>query len=126
MILVDTCGWIEWLTEGALVNSFACYLKDPAELLVPTTVQYELYKWVKRESGENTALDTIALADDSLVVPLSTDIALVAADLTLSHKLAFADAVIYASARKYNVELVTSDDHFEGLPGVTYFPKKDA
>jgi len=126
VILVDTCGWIEWLTEGALVNSFASYMKDPAELLVPTTVQYELYKWVKRESDENTALDTIALADDSLVVPLSTDIALVAADLTLSHKLAFADAVIYASARKYNVELVTSDDHFEGLPGVTYFPKKDA
>ena len=125
MILVDTCGWIEWLTEGALVNSFAAYMKDPAELLVPTTVQYELYKWVKRESDENKALDTIALADDSLVVPLSTDIALVAADLTLSHKLAFADAVIYASAQKYNVELVTSDDHFEGLPGVTYFPKKN-
>jgi predicted nucleic acid-binding protein len=125
VILVDTCGWIEWLTEGALVNSFASYMKDPAELLVPTTVQYELYKWVKRESDENKALDTIALADDSLVVPLSTDIALVAADLTLSHKLAFADAVIYASARKYNVELVTSDDHFEGLPGVTYFPKKN-
>jgi len=125
VILVDTCGWIEWLTEGALADSFASYMKDPAELLVPTTVQYELYKWVKRESDENTALDTIALADDSLVVPLSTDIALVAADLTLSHKLAFADAVIYASARKYNVELVTSDDHFEGLPGVTYFPKKN-
>ena len=126
MILVDTCGWIEWLTEGALADSFASYMQDPAELLVPTTVQYELYKWVKRESDENTAFDTIALADDSLVVPLSTDIALVAADLSLSHKLAFADAVIYASARKYNVELVTSDDHFEGLPGVTYFPKKDA
>ena len=126
MILVDTCGWIEWLTEGALADSFASYTQDPAELLVPTTVQYELYKWVKRESDENTAFDTIALADDSLVVPLSTDIALVAADLSLSHKLAFADAVIYASARKYNVELVTSDDHFEGLPGVTYFPKKDA
>lgn len=125
MILVDTCGWIEWLTEGALADSFASYMQDPAELLVPTTVQYELYKWVKRESDENTALDTIALADDSLVIPLSTDIALVAADLSLSHKLAFADAVIYASARKYNVELVTSDDHFEGLPGVTYFPKKN-
>jgi predicted nucleic acid-binding protein len=46
-----------------------------------------------------------------------------AADLALSHKLAFADAVIYASARKHKAELVTSDDHFEGLPDVTYFPK---
>jgi hypothetical protein len=41
VILVDTCGWIEWLTEGALADSFASYMKDPAELLVPTTVQYE-------------------------------------------------------------------------------------
>ena len=92
MILVDTCGWIEWLTEGALADSFAPYMKDPSDLLVPTTVQYELYKWVKRESDETTAHDTIALAENSLIVPLSTEIALMAADLTLSHKLAFADA----------------------------------
>ncbi len=124
MTLVDTCGWIEWLTEGMLAESFAPYMQDPAELLVPSTVQYELYKWVKRESDENTALDIIALSHDSLVVPLSSDLALMAADLSLSHKLAFADAVIYASARKYDVELVTSDDHFEGLPGVSYFQKK--
>jgi len=90
---------------------------------VPTTVQYELYKWVKRESDEATAHDTIALADDGLIVALSTEIALMAADLSLSHSLAFADAVIYASAKKYHAELVTSDDHFEGLPGVTYFKK---
>lgn len=126
MILVDTCGWIEWLTDGVLADSFAPYLKDPAELLVPTVVQYELYKWVKRESDENMALETIALAEDSLVVPLSNEIALLAADLTLTQKLAFADAVIYASARKHEVELVTSDNHFEGLPGVTYLQKNDA
>lgn len=123
MTLVDTCGWIEWLTEGALADSFAPYMKDPSDLLVPTTVQYELYKWVKRESDETTAHDTIALADNSLIVPLNTEIALMAGDLTLSHKLAFADAVIYASARKHKTELVTSDDHFEGLSGVTYFKK---
>lgn len=126
VIPVDTCGWIEWLTEGALADSLASYMHDSAALLVPTTVQYALYEWVKRESDENTALETVALAEDSLVIPLNTDIALVAADLSLSHKLAFADAVIYASARKFNVELVTSDDRFEGLSGVSHFPKKDA
>ena len=123
MILVDTCGWIEWLTDGALADRFAPYMQDPSELLVPTTVQYELYKWVKRESDETTAHDTIALADSSLIVPLSTEIALMAADLTLLHKLAFADAVIYASARKHQAEIVTADNHFAGLPGVTIFQK---
>jgi predicted nucleic acid-binding protein len=123
MMLVDTCGWIEWLTDGALAGRFAPYMQDPSELLLPTTVQYELYKWVKREVDEHTALDTVALAEGSLIVPLSTDIALVAADLSLQYKLAFADAVIYASALKHEVELVTFDDHFQGLPGVVYFPK---
>jgi predicted nucleic acid-binding protein len=126
VILVDTCGWIEWLTEDVLAERFAPYMSDPAELLIPTAVQYELYKWVKRESGESTAHDVIALADSSLTVPLTTEIALLAADLTLSHKLAFADAVIYATARKHRVELITADDHFEGLSGVTYFSKQVA
>lgn len=107
-----------------MAESFAPYMQDPAELLVPSTVQYELYKWVKRESDENMALDIIALSNDSLVVPLSSDLALMAADLSLLHKLAFADAIIYASARRYDAELVTSDGHFEGLPGVKYFLKK--
>ena len=30
-----------------------------------------------------------------------------------------ADAMIYATARYHGVELVTSDTHFSGLPGVT-------
>jgi len=38
------------------------------------------------------------LADDSLIVSLSTEIALMAADFALAHKLAFTDAVIYAGA----------------------------
>ncbi len=123
MILVDTCGWIEWFTEGVLADSFAPYMTDPSELLVPTTVQYELYKWVKRESDETTAHDVIAIADDSLVLPMSSDIALMAGDFSLMHKLAFADAVIYASAHKYKAELITADSHFEGLSGVRYLSK---
>lgn len=126
MILVDTCGWIEWLTDGTLANSFAPHIRDPASLLVPTLVQFELYKWVKREADENTALETIALADGSLVVPLSTEIALMAADLALVHKLSLADAIIYASARKHDVDLVTADAHFEGLPGVIFLSKAHA
>jgi predicted nucleic acid-binding protein len=59
-----------------------------------------------------------------MILPLTREIALMAGDITLLHKLAFADAVIYASAQKYQADLVTSDDHFETLAGVTYFSKK--
>jgi len=47
-----------------------------------------------------------------------------AAALCGEHKLATADAVIYATSREYGgVEVVTCDAHFQQLPGVTYIPK---
>lgn len=123
--LVDTCGWIEWLTDGPLADRFGPYLAEPADLVVPTSLQFELYKWVKRERGEPEALEVIALTDGADIAPLTTAIALLAADLALDHRLSFADALIYATAHQKQVPLITSDDHFEGLAGVTYFDKRD-
>ena len=123
MVLVDTCGWIEWLTDGALADTFRPYLEDTEALMVPTVVQFELYKWLERNCGEEAALKAVARTTRSRVVDLDTSTALLAAELSRDHRLPFADAVIYASARKHKTELVTSDDHFEGLANVTYFPK---
>jgi predicted nucleic acid-binding protein len=124
MILVDTCGWIEWLADGALAEKFQPFLKDTEALLVPTVVQFELYKWLERNRGEEAAMKAIARTTRSQVVDLDTSTALLAAELSRDHGLSVADAVIYASARGHKAELVTSDDHFEGLPGVIYFPKQ--
>lgn len=126
MTLVDTCGWIEWLTDGALADRFQPYLEETEALVVPTVVQFELYKWLDRNRGEEAAMKAIARTTRSRVVDLDTSTALLAAELSRDHGLSFADAVIYASARRQEADLVTSDDHFEGLPGVTYFPKKAA
>jgi len=38
MVLVDTCGWIEWLVDGALADSFQPFLEDAGALVVPTVV----------------------------------------------------------------------------------------
>ena len=123
MVLVDTCGWIEWLTDGALAEEYAPHFREPGKLLVPTIVQFELYKWTKRESDEALALRVIALTEQGSVVPLDTSMALLAGDLALEHGLALADAIVYATARRHETPLVTSDHHFEGLPGVEYFRK---
>ncbi|MBI2382557.1 MAG: type II toxin-antitoxin system VapC family toxin [Gammaproteobacteria bacterium] len=123
--LVDTCGWIEWLTNGTLAERFSPYLAKAGELIVPTAIQFELYKWVKRERGEAAALKVVGLTAQSTVVPLDTPIALTAGDYALEYGLSFADALIYAHARKAAVPLITSDDHFRGLPGVEIFAKGD-
>lgn len=123
MHLVDTCGWIEWLTDSALAEKFGPFLADSANLVVPTLVQFELYKWCLREKDEAMALDVVGLTEACLVRPLDTRIALSAADLSARHKLSMADAVVYASALAAGGQLLTSDAHFSGLPGVSYWQK---
>jgi len=123
-VLVDTCGWIEWLTDGLLAEEFGPWLQSSEGLLVPTCLQFELYKWVKRERGEPLALEVMALTEEAEVAPLTTAIALAAADWALEYRLSFADALIYATARQYDARLVTADDHFQDLPEVEYLDKK--
>lgn len=122
--LVDTCGWIEWLTDGILANEFAPYLSELDKLIVPTSIQYELHKWICREKNENVAMEVIALTQQANVIPLTEAIALLASELAQKYKLSFADAIIYATAQHEKVELITADDHFENLPHVRYFSKK--
>ena len=122
--LVDTCGWIEWFTEGKLIDNFAPFLIDPGQLIVPTLLQYELYKWVSREKGADVALEIVGITESGNVVYLDTNLAIYAADLAQDFQLSMADAVIYATSRRYEVELITSDQHFKGLPHVQYFKKK--
>lgn len=122
MVLVDTCGWIEWMTDSAMADAYAPHL-DGENLLVPTLVQHELYKWLCRETDTNTALAAIAATRQATVAPLDTSLALLAADIAREHKLAMADAIIYATARQFQATLVTSDAHFESLPQVLFYPK---
>lgn len=124
MILIDTCGWIEWLTDGKLSDTYASYFDQFESMIVPTSIQFELYKWVTREHGVQLALESIALTEQASVIPLSTSIALSAADFSAEYKLSFSDAIIYASARFHKSDLITSDDHFQGLPEVIYYEKK--
>ena len=122
MVLVDTCGWIEWITDSTLAETFAPYLSSE-DLVVPTLVQHELYKWLCRETDSATALSAIAATQQAKVIALDTMLALLAADVAREHKLSMADAIIYATARHYHATLITSDTHFAELPEVRYFPK---
>lgn len=121
--VVDTSAWIEWLVGSALGKRLARQFPDKPECIVPTIVQLELSKWLVREVGEEEADQMIAYTQMCTVVPLDTTIALLAADLHREHKLATADAIVYATALKQQVQMLTCDAHFKGLPEVLFFPK---
>lgn len=123
MVLVDTSAWIEWLIGSPTGDKLAPHLPEQADWLVPTMVQLELSKWLTREVGEDKADQVIAFTQVCQVVPLDTEIALAAAEACRNHKLATADAIMFATARSRGATLLTCDKHFEGLPGVTLIEK---
>lgn len=120
--MLDSSGWIELLagTDRALL--FEPVLRVD-RLLVPATVRYEVgrYSQVHRGiSGRELALTALSKFEQ---VPVDDVLADFASELAHAHKLAMADALVYAAARSAKAELWTQDKHFERLPGVKFFPK---
>jgi predicted nucleic acid-binding protein len=62
----------------------------------------------------------VATLSQMRIVALDKSLCLEAADLCLEHGLHFADALVYATARHYGVNLYTSDKDLRGLSGIKY------
>ena len=57
---------------------------------------------------------------ETTVIPLEESLALFAADVSLKYSLPMADAIVYAAALEKKAEVVTRDEHFNELEGVTF------
>jgi len=124
LIVLDSSAWLEFFGDGRYADEFAARLKQPTNILTPTVVIYEVYKWIKRERSEEEAVHAIATMRKTRVVDLSEEIALTAADLSLAHKLPMADAFVLATARSQGAQLLTTDSDFAAIDSVTVYPKK--
>ena len=123
MVIIDSCGWLEWFIDGELADDCEKYLADPDQLLIPTIIIYEVYNVLKREIGEDKALLATAYMKGSLVIPLDEFLALAAADIALQNSLAMADAIIIATAHAYNCKVITSNSDLKDQKSVEYLPK---
>jgi toxin FitB len=117
-VVVDSSGWLEYLTDDVNAEVFGRYLLGDFIVIVPTIVIYEVYKKLLHDKSKSQADAFASNAMKRPVVYLSDVLAISAARISIAHKLAMADAIIYATALSQNTELVTSDPHFQGLPGV--------
>lgn len=119
MILVDSSGWIEHLAGRPKADEFALYIQGDQPLLTSTIQVYEIYKVVRRDVSEERAIESVGALRATTIVSLDESLALEAADASLEHGLAMADAIVLVTARRHAAEIVTGDADFEGLPGVT-------
>ena len=124
MNLVDSSGWLEFFAGGPNANFFATPLKNVDELVVPTISIYEEFKSVLRQRDESAGLQAIALMKQGIVVDLTTNIAMMAAKLSLEHNVPMADSIILSSGRIYQATVWTQDANFKGLDGIEYVKKR--
>jgi predicted nucleic acid-binding protein len=90
-------------------------------IVVPAIVLYEVYKKLLSALGSTAADAFLSAALRTRVVPMDERIALAAARISLDRHLAMADSMIYPTAVAAGTQVVTSDQHFQGLPGATVF-----
>ena len=121
MIIVDSSGWLHYFMGGQLVEPYAKYLeKHFNEIITPPVILYEVYKKLRREVDEETLEICLSQLEKTNLVEFNADLAYRAAELSLEHRLAMADSMIYATAQEYRARLITSDKDFKNLPGVEY------
>ena len=120
MNVVDSSAWLEYFANGPNAGAFASAIQATDELVVPSITLLEVFKRVYQQRGEGPALQAVALMQQGAVVDLDAPLALTAAKISADGKLALADSVVLATARRFDATLWTQDADFEGLPGVRY------
>jgi len=118
-IVIDSSGWLEYITADTKADLLIPYFKKQVPLLVPTIIIYEVRKILLLRGTRMVADWFVSEIVRHRVLAIDQEIALQAAVLSADHQLHMADALIYAAARDQNAELITTDSHFKDLPGVT-------
>jgi predicted nucleic acid-binding protein len=118
-VVLDSSVWLEYLTEDTKADIVAPYLEGEITVLVPVLVVYEVRRVLLTRRSKTLGDIFISESFKRVIVPLEEMLAMKAADLSVLHKLAMADSIIYATALSHHAPLITTDPHFAGLFGVT-------
>ena len=123
MNVVDSSGWIEYLSGGPNAEFFRAPIEAGEAPVVPAISLFEVYRHMLRHLGREDALSVVAAMRAGTVIDLDDRLALEAAELSVSSNLALADSIILATARACGAELWTQDADFSGLDGVQFREK---
>lgn len=125
MILIDSCGWIEYFAEGPLADAYATFIEraNPENTITPTIVVYEVYKKIKSTKGEQNALEAYAQFFRTKIIELTSSLSLEAADISLTTNLGMADSIIIATAKAHKAQILTSDEHLKNIKEVKFISK---
>ena len=123
MMLLDTFAWVELFQATNAGEKVRSIIQDrPAYTSVATLA--EITVWALRY-GKDPDLFIERIEKLSSVLPLNREILTRAGKVTHERKkdrsgFGIMDGLIYATARLHQLEMLTGDPHFQGLPGVVF------
>lgn len=94
MRVLDTSIWIEIYAGSELGRRHLPLLSAPEAIVVPTIIQHEIFKWLSPKRTAEEAMLDITFTGECHVQELTTEIAILAAELAAIHKLHSTDAVV--------------------------------
>jgi toxin FitB len=121
MNVVDSSAWLSYFAGDRNATGFAGAIENIEDLLVPSITITEVFRNVRRQRDEESALAVIAHMKQGSVIALDSELAIDAGHYGVLHKLPLADSIIFATAQKFGATIWTQDADFKGLPQVKYF-----
>ncbi len=118
MILLDSSVWF---ALGGDAQKDLGRLVDSDTLLFTSVLSlFEIKRRLLKQGKQREKIEKFLsfIRSRSMILDVTKQIADRAAELSFSHKLSTADALIYATAQERNAELLTGDTDFQGLKGV--------
>jgi toxin FitB len=126
MNLVDSSGWIEYLTDSPRADLFALPIEQRNQLLVPTIALFEVHKILSRRLNAELVDRCLNVMRLGRVLDLTDTRAVAASKASQAHGLALADAAMYSMALEFNAQFWTQDVDYQGLLQVQFFAKASA
>jgi toxin FitB len=126
MNVVDSSGWIEFFQAGANGPIFKPVIEDRHRLLVPSIAVFEVHKVLSRKLPALVVTQCLDVMRMGRVLDFTDLRAIAASHVSSQHKLAMADAAMYAMAREFDATFWTQDVDYQGLEGVRYCAKPTA
>ncbi len=123
-VLLDSFSWMEFFYGSAFGERVRSVIASQEEIIASTINVFEIRRKYLLTSPREVTEKINYVLTRVRVIPVSEEIALSAAELSVKYRMHATDALIYATARAYDGRLLTGDEHFKGLPGVEFIEVK--
>ena len=118
-VTFDTYAWVEYFSGTKKGEPVRDYVESPCVILTPAIALFELSRKYLRE-GKSPEKAVAFVRQRSMIVPFDSELALFTSKVAVEHKLAAADAAIYATGISNSSIILTGDDHLKGLGSVEF------